>query len=213
MNSRTEGQADKNRLQRGAGTREAILTSAASLFAGVGYSSVSMRDIAKGARITPGALYNHFRDKSALYAATMEHALGDRMSGLSEDLRADAPREERFRALVVGMIKLFDENEIFARLMHRELLDGDDARLEFVTKSVLQGPFGSVVDLMAEFDTGHDPQLLASLVTCSIVGHFEFHRVRRNYTGYKPSHDDPAEVADTATNFLLAGLLEMGRTS
>lgn len=213
MESRAGGQVGRNRLQRGADTREAILTSAASLFAGVGYSSVSMRDIAKGAGITPGALYNHFRDKSALYAATMEHALGDRMSGLSVDLRADAPREQRFRTLVVGMIKLFGENEIFARLMHRELLDGDDARLEFVTKSVLQVTFGAVVDLMAEFHTGRDPELLASLVTCSIVGHFEFHRVRRNYSGYTPSQDDPAVVASTATEFMLAGLLEMERSS
>jgi len=209
MDFRTVGRGGKNKLQRGADTREAILTSAASLFAGVGYSSVSMRDIAKGAGITPGALYNHFRDKSALYAATMEHALGDRMSGMSEDLAADASRDERFHSLVLQMVKLFCEDEIFARLLHRELLDGDDARIEFVTKSVLQGPFSQVVDLMAEFDTGRDPELLASLVTCSIIGHFEFHRVRRNYSGYDPSQDDPAVVAETATQFLLAGLAAM----
>lgn len=196
-------------MQRGTDTREAILTSAAALFAGVGYSSVSMRDIAKGAGITPGALYNHFRDKSALYAATMEHALGDRMSGLSEELQADAPREQRFRTLVVDMVKLFGEDEIFARLLHRELLDGDDARLEFLTKNVLQGPFGQIVDLMAEFKTGRDPELLASLVTCSLIGHFEFHRVRRNYQGYRPAQDAPSVVIETASNFLLAGLLGM----
>lgn len=198
-------------MQRGANTREAILTSAAVLFAGVGYSSVSMRDIAEGAGITPGALYNHFRDKDALYAATMEHALGDRMSVLSKELLSDTSREHRFRALVSEMVKLHWEDEIFARLLHRELLDGDDARLEFLTKSVLQRPFGLIVDLMAEFETGRDPELLASLVTCSIIGHFEFHRVRRNYQGYRPEHDDPKVVSDMAANFLLAGLLAMGQ--
>jgi AcrR family transcriptional regulator len=196
-------------MQRGSETREAILTSAANLFAGVGYSSVSMRDIAKGAGITPGALYNHFRDKSDLYAATMEHALGDRMSGMSESLEADAPLEQRFRELVSASVTLFSTDENFARLLHRELLDGDDARLEFVTKSVLQGPFGQIVDMMAEFDTGRDPELLASLVTCSIIGHFEFHRVRRNYTGYNPDQDDPGLVAKNVSDFLLSGILAM----
>ena len=198
-------------MQRGSETREAILTSAASLFAGAGYSSVSMRDIAKGAGITPGALYNHFRDKSYLYAATMEHALGDRMSGLSENLEADTPLEERFRELVAASVTLFAEDEIFSRLLHRELLDGDDARLEFVTKSVLQGPFGQIVDLMAEFNTGRDPELLASLVTCSIIGHFEFYRVRRNYSGYKSQQDNPETVVDLVTDFLLSGLKDMAK--
>lgn len=200
-------------MQRGADTREAILDSAAALFAGVGYSSVSMRDIAKGAGITPGALYNHFRDKSDLYAATMEHALGNRMTGLTEDLGADATLEQRFRDLVGGMVGLFAKDEIFARLLHRELLDGDDARLEFVTKSVLQGPFGQVVDLMAEFDTGRDPELLASLVTCSIIGHFEFHRVRRNYKGYDPQQDNSDVVIDTVSDFLFRGLKHMAKNT
>lgn len=196
-------------MQRGSETREAILTSAASLFASGGYSSVSMRDISQGAGITAGALYNHFKDKSDLYAATMEHALGDRMSGLTEGLGAGLPLEQRFRALVAATVELFTEEEIFARLLHRELLDGDDARLEFVTKSVLQVSFGQIVDLMAEFNTGRDPELLASLVTCSIIGHFEFHRVRRNYSGYDPRQDDPGMVVKTVSDLLLSGLMSM----
>jgi hypothetical protein len=62
---------------------------------------------------------------------------------------------------------------------------------------------------MAEFNTGRDPELLASLVTCSIIGHFEFHRVRRNYSGYDPRQDDPGIVVKTVSDLLLSGLMSM----
>lgn len=51
---------------RALATREALLVVAARIFASEGYHAASMRDIAKAADLTQGALYFHFASKQAL---------------------------------------------------------------------------------------------------------------------------------------------------
>lgn len=50
-------------------TREALLTSAQTLFMEGGYQQVGIEAIAKAARVTRGAFYHHFPDKAALFEA------------------------------------------------------------------------------------------------------------------------------------------------
>jgi AcrR family transcriptional regulator len=55
-----------------AATRRALLRTARKLFASHGYAATSIADIAKGARVTSGALYHHFRDKREIFQAIVE---------------------------------------------------------------------------------------------------------------------------------------------
>ena len=55
-----------------AATRAALVAVARELFAARGYSEVSIDEIARGARVTKGALYHHFDDKQALFRAVVE---------------------------------------------------------------------------------------------------------------------------------------------
>lgn len=50
-------------------TRRALLDEARTLFAERGYTDTSIEDVAKGAKVTRGAAYHHFRDKAALFEA------------------------------------------------------------------------------------------------------------------------------------------------
>lgn len=52
-----------------------VLDAARSVLAGRGLERASMREIAKAAGYTPGALYAHFRNKQALLVALLEEAL------------------------------------------------------------------------------------------------------------------------------------------
>lgn len=59
----------------GAQTAERILQVAHTLFMERGYASVSMNDVVQQLGITKPALYYHYTDKEALYAAVVAHAL------------------------------------------------------------------------------------------------------------------------------------------
>ncbi len=53
-------------------TRAALLMAARELFTERGYSGTSTEEVVRRARVTRGALYHHFRDKSDLFAAVFE---------------------------------------------------------------------------------------------------------------------------------------------
>ncbi len=50
-------------------TRNAVLVAARCLFVSVGFDSTSVDDIARMSRVSKGAVYHHFPDKQALFAA------------------------------------------------------------------------------------------------------------------------------------------------
>lgn len=53
-------------------TRVALLESATALFATRGYAATSIEDVARGARVTRGALYHHFGSKQELFEAVYD---------------------------------------------------------------------------------------------------------------------------------------------
>lgn len=59
--------------RRGPATRERILEAARELFARRGVERVTMRELAHVIRLTPAAIYIHFRDKAALLRELVEH--------------------------------------------------------------------------------------------------------------------------------------------
>src|ERR1044071_3238143 len=74
-------------------TRSALIGTARRLFATRGYASVSTEEVVRGAGVTRGALYHHFRDKRDLFRAVFEQteeeivaAIGARMDGASDPM-------------------------------------------------------------------------------------------------------------------------------
>lgn len=53
-------------------TRQALLHSATTLFAGRGFAHTSLEDVAVAARVTKGAVYHYFASKQALFQAVLE---------------------------------------------------------------------------------------------------------------------------------------------
>ena len=74
----------------------AILAAAARLFAGRGYDSTSMREIAEAARVTKPTIYYYFKSKSGLFDALLESAAsslcGDLESINGRDASSDAAK-------------------------------------------------------------------------------------------------------------------------
>lgn len=64
-------------------TRAALVELAATLFSEEGYIQTSMRDLARRAEMTTGAVYGHFRNKADLLAAAIERRTADELEAPS----------------------------------------------------------------------------------------------------------------------------------
>jgi len=108
------------RPTKGEATRGRILNAAEALFAERGYESASLREIARGAGIQQPGLYNHYRNKEALYAAVLDRALEPLSLALGSAMRATAPDE--IQSTLAGiMTDLLLEHPKMSSLFQRAL--------------------------------------------------------------------------------------------
>ena len=77
-----------------------ILSSAAALFAKVGYPNAKMQDIAKACGASKSMLYHYFPTKDDLLFAMLEEHLQQVITGLEEVVSQPGPAKERFAAFV-----------------------------------------------------------------------------------------------------------------
>ncbi len=185
-------------------TRESILQSAVELFAESGFSGVSMRDLAKACSITPAALYHHFENKRSLYVESIKHAFAQRTQGLDNILDNKEQGEEAIRGIVRWFVDLIAGDVIFRRLLHRELLDGDEERLRLITEQVLQAPFERITESVGKNFPDVDAKFVGITAISAILGHFELAPIR-GYFGVTEEGYAPAEIADRVSTLLLKG--------
>ncbi len=81
-------------------TRQKVLDAARALFAERGYEPATIRDIAKGAGMSTGAVFANFQDKAELFEAV----LSEDLARLAETLRAAAAAETSLRARLMAVV-------------------------------------------------------------------------------------------------------------
>ena len=81
-------------------TRQKVLDAARALFAERGYEPATIRDIAKGAGMSTGAVFANFQDKAELFEAV----LSEDLAKLAETLRAAAAAETTLRARLLAAL-------------------------------------------------------------------------------------------------------------
>lgn len=81
-------------------TRQKVLDAARALFAERGYEPATIRDIAKGAGMSTGAVFANFQDKAELFEAV----LAEDMAKLAETLKAAAATENSLRARLMAAL-------------------------------------------------------------------------------------------------------------
>lgn len=93
------------KAERALATRAALLAAARDLFAADGYAATSTEAILAATGVTRGALYHHFADKQALFAAVCEtlHAEAEQVIETDADAAASA-----FDGLVAGCLSFLD---------------------------------------------------------------------------------------------------------
>lgn len=176
-------------------TRTAILDAAAQLYADLGYSAVSMREIAGAVGVTPANLYYHFKGKDELIRETLAHVFADKTAPMADILTSDCATGEKLEAFVTWFVRLLVEDRVFFRLLMREFVDGDVERLKDLAHSVLQRPFRLVSALASEQAPGGDQFLTAVSMIGLMLGHVQLAGLLPFLPGGRPEHADPDVVA------------------
>ena len=93
------------KAERAAVTRAALLSAARVLFADQGFAATGTEAILEGTGLTRGALYHHFADKQALFAAVCEEL--HREAEVAIELGA-GPAASAFQGVVDGCLAFLD---------------------------------------------------------------------------------------------------------
>ena len=93
---------------RGDRARQEILAAARAILLERGVDGLSLREVARRAEYSPGALYNHFADKNALVAAVAMECIGTLGRYLGPVPPAAAP--DRLRNLGLAYVRFAAEN-------------------------------------------------------------------------------------------------------
>jgi len=127
----TAGPAGRKSAVHARATRAALVELASELFADQGYIQTSIRDIARRAGVTSGALYGHFRNKADLLAEAINRRIADELEGTTtgrdhvETLTRHArgsPERRRLRALLVQGAAAAQTDEETRTSLHDEQL-------------------------------------------------------------------------------------------
>ena len=187
-------------------SKEEILAIAIPLFSGSGYSGVSMRILAKKVGVSAAALYHHFPDKQTLYLAAMAQAFEDKGDSLENILGSNATPEKRLAQFISRFCELVYQDNDFSMLIQREMMDGDESRLQLLATEVYHDLFQGVTGLCQELNSQYDPYLLAISIVGLVMYHFQTAAIRPYLPHSKEQHSDPQVVAHHVTQLVLQGL-------
>ena len=123
--------ADNNTVQKP--TPERILDAAEDLFAEKGYSATSLGDVADRVGIRSPSLYNHFRNKEALYSAVLERLLEAFGAPLAE-LQDSPITRERIYQWLETIVRMHHERPNLARLLQHAALSGGPQTNELIER-------------------------------------------------------------------------------
>jgi AcrR family transcriptional regulator len=114
-------------------TADRILDAAEDLFAEKGYSATSLGEVADRVGIRSPSLYNHFKNKEALYRAVLERLLTDFAAPMQELDSAPVTYERVFEWLE-AMVRQHHANPNLARLLQHAALSGGPHTNELIDR-------------------------------------------------------------------------------
>jgi AcrR family transcriptional regulator len=156
--------------------REAMLASAAKVFASRGFHGASMRQLAAEVGSAQSNFYNYFPGKSDILLALLREASATQMALTQAAIeRAGDDVVDRFRAAIEAFVRYYVENPEVSLVAISELryLEGDQRREIVAERDREQQIFASLIQEGAEsgaFGTPYPHQAtLAVLTLCSGV--------------------------------------------
>lgn len=105
-------------------TADRILDAAEDLFAEKGYAATSLGDVADRVGIRSPSLYNHFRNKEALYQAVLDRLIDEFSQPLQEIAASEDPDPDLVLTWLETIVRMHHANPNLARLLQHAALSG-----------------------------------------------------------------------------------------
>lgn len=184
-------------------TRQKVLDAARNLFAERGYEPATIRDIARAAGMSTGAVFANFQDKAELFEAV----LTEDMAGLAETMRngaGDGPTRDRLvNALSAGYHGSIDQLPLFQAIVARSWFQpvAAETRQRAATRALTEVIAGVLRDGVAsgELKQDADVPLLTELTWDAYLSNYR----RAAYDGW--TLDQLADHVGRQVDALLAG--------
>lgn len=176
-------------------TREHILEVAIPLFAAQGYSKVSMRILAKSVGISGASIYHHFPDKQSLYLDAISLAFTDTAKAIEIAFNQAGNPADRLEEFVTSFTELMGNDLDFRKLLHRELLDGDDVRLKLLAERLFIDPFKQVMLLADDIFITSNSHMMAISIFGLVLFHYETERLRLFLPNSHSEHDQASTIS------------------
>lgn len=132
-------------------SRAAILQAATKEFAEHGIAGARTDAIARSAGVNKALLYYYFQDKEKLYGAVLDHAFAGMKASVFKALDSDLPPREKIMAYVGAYFDFIASNQIYPRLMQREMMrarEGQSEHIDRLVKTYFQPVFRRVGELL-----------------------------------------------------------------
>ena len=160
-------------------TRQKVLDAARALFAERGYDAATIRDIAKGAGMSTGAVFANFQDKAELFEAVFS----EEMEGLRADIRAAVAAEGRLldrlsSGLTAGYHRSLDHLPLMQAMVARSWFQPEEADLR--SRAFVRPLVETVAELLqagvreGELRQDADLPMLARLIWDVFIANFRF---------------------------------------
>jgi TetR/AcrR family transcriptional regulator len=196
-------------------SRAAILLAAAREFAEHGIAGARTDSIAREARVNKALLYYYFKDKETLYGAVLDHAFSGLKDAVFRALDSDLAPREKLTAYVGAYFDFIASNQIYPRLMQREMMrtrGGASPHIDKIIKMYIQPMFGRVSELMrkgiegGEFRPVNPIHFVPSMVAM-IVFYFSNAPMMHKIAGFNPlTPERIAERRAAVLDFVSAAL-------
>ncbi len=140
-------------------SREAIIIAAQNVFSKKGFHGATVEEITSGAKLSPGSLYRHFKNKEDLYTCLSINILKLFSTEFQKIVNAALPVEEKMERYCDIFMKVYERNPIILiNLFHLQSGDilhhlSDETMQQLKKYSALA--YGSMVATIKEgIDTG-----------------------------------------------------------
>ena len=175
-------------------SRAAILEAAAREFAQHGIAGARTDAIAREARVNKALLYYYFKDKETLYGAVLDNAFSGLKASVFKVLDGDLPPKDKMLAYVGAYFDFIASNQLYPRLMQREMMrarEGESEHFEKMVKAYIQPIFLRVTQVLQDGIARGDfrpvkPEHFVPSIVAMIVFYFSSAPMMQKIVGFNP---------------------------